>query len=199
MPQKLQNWNIVILVLGLSILLYASFLFFIGFTEDGVRACIASSAKISFSFFCMAFADSSLYYVWKAPLSKWLLANRKYLGITFAISHLLHLGFLLILQQVFHPVFDLAANTSLFAGGVAYLFAVFMLITSFDRFAKLLSPQQWKWLHTIGGYWIWSIFLSTYSKRVLKGEWLILPMVVVLAIVLGLRVYKLFGERIRKK
>lgn len=188
------NWNIVKLVLGLSILLYASFFIFLGFTEDGIRACIASSAKISFTFFCLAFSASAVHQIVQNSFSYWWLVNRKYFGIIFAISHLLHLAFLLVLQQVFHPVFTLAADTSLMAGGIAYFFLVLMLLTSFNTFSKYLSPLQWKWLHTIGGYWIWGIFLSTYSKRVMKGEYDILPFVIVLALVLGLRIYRLFSK-----
>ncbi len=185
-------WSIVKLAIGLSLLLYASFYYFIGFNEEGVRACIAASAKISFTFFCMAFAASGAHQLFKNSFSFWWLMNRKYLGITFAISHLFHLFFLIGLQWFFHPVFTLAADTSLMAGGIAYFFLVLMLLTSFETFSRYLSNKQWKILHTLGGYWIWMIFLSTYSKRVLRGEYDILPFMITLIIVLVLRIWKKF-------
>ena len=54
--------------------------------------------------------------------------NRKFIGVTFAIIHLIHLGLLVLLQVKFHPVFELAAFSSLLAGGGAYIFAGLMFI-----------------------------------------------------------------------
>lgn len=184
------DWDVVKLAVGLPILLYAAFFFFIGFNEDGTRAAIAWSAKISFTLFCLAFAASAAHLRIRNSLSFWWLMNRKYLGISFAINHLIHLGFLVLLQQVFHPVFDLADNTSLLAGGLAYLFVVLMLLTSFEAFSKQLSQKNWKRLHTVGSYWIWIIFMSTYFKRVQNIGVQYLPFVLVLILVLLLRIFK---------
>ena len=184
------DWQVVKLAVGLPFLLYAAFFFFIGFNEDGTRAAIAWSAKISFTLFCLAFAASAAHLRIRNSLSFWWLMNRKYLGISFAINHLIHLGFLVLLQQVFHPVFDLAASTSLLAGGLAYFFVVLMLLTSFETFSKHLSLKNWKLLHTIGGYWIWIIFMSTYFKKVKNVGVEYLPFVLVLILVLLLRVFK---------
>ncbi|MGB1243383.1 MAG: hypothetical protein ACPG49_12720, partial [Chitinophagales bacterium] len=129
---------------------------------------------------------SSLHDLSKNRFSIWLLANRRYIGISFAIVHLIHLKFLWTLQHFFHPVFDLAAQTSLLAGGIAYLFVVLMLLTSFPMFAAYLSTRQWKILHTIGGFWIWSIFMSSYTKRALT-EYEHIPLVVILLLIIVLR------------
>lgn len=184
------DWDVVKLAVGLPTLLYVTFFFFIGFNEDGTRAAIAWSAKISFILFCLAFAASAAHLRIRNSLSFWWLMNRKYFGISFAINHLLHLGFLVLLQQVFHPVFDLAAGTSLMAGGMAYLFVVLMLLTSFEAFSKHLSRKNWKLLHTVGGYWIWMIFMSTYLKKVegVGGEFF--PFVLILILILLLRIFK---------
>jgi len=181
------EWNLVKLAVGLPILLYAAFFFFIGFNEEGNRAAIAWSTKVSFSLFCMAFSASAAHKLLKNSLSFWWLMNRRYFGISFAINHLIHLGFLVLLQQVFHPVFDLADGISLLAGGLAYLFVVVLLLTSFETFAKYLSRKNWKLLHTIGGYWIWIIFLSTYAKRVQNVGVAFLPFVLILIMVLVIR------------
>lgn len=92
-----------------------------------------------------------------------------------------------MLQQVFHPVFTLAASTSLMAGGMAYVFVVLMLLTSFETFSKYLSRKNWKLLHTIGGYWIWVVFLSTYAKRVQSIGATFLPFVLILIVILIIR------------
>lgn len=199
MPQQesrgIWEWDLVKLTVGLPILLYGAFFFFLGFNEAGNRAAIAWSTKISFTLFCLAFAASAAHPLIKNSLSFWWLMNRKYFGIAFAINHLLHLGFLILLQQVFHPVFTLAAGTSLFAGGMAYFFVVTMLLTSFESFSKYLSRKNWKRLHTVGGYWIWTIFLSTYSNKVKEVGWSFLPFVLILFLVLGIRLIKIYNDR----
>lgn len=183
------EWDLVKLAVGLPILLYAAFFFIIGFNEEGTRAAIAWSTKISFGLFCMAFSASSAHKLLKNSLSFWWLMNRRYFGISFAINHLIHLGFLVLLQQVFHPVFNLAASTSLMAGGLAYFFVVLMLLTSFATFSKYLSRKNWKLLHTFGGYWIWMIFMSTYAKKVQNVGVTFLPFVLLLIMVLVIRLW----------
>ncbi len=171
----LWHWRIVQLTVGLSVLCFAAFYLLGGFTEESTRQCIRLSAKVSVVLFSMAFAASAVQGLLRNSLTFWWRMNRKYLGISFAIVHLLHLAFLVLLQQCFHPVFTLAKTTSLFAGGMAYLFVVLMLLTSFERFSKYLSKKSWKLLHTVGGWWIWAIFASSYFKRVLHGEMEYLP------------------------
>lgn len=184
------EWDLVKYVVLFSIGLYTAFFVRGGFTEDSTRLAIAWSAKISFTLFCMAFAASALHKQMKNSFSFWWLMNRKYFGISFAINHLIHLGFLVILQQVFHPVFTSADTTSLMAGGMAYVFVTLMLLTSFETFAKYLSRKNWKLLHTIGGYWIWVIFLSTYVKKVQNVGVAFLPFVLILLTVFALRIFK---------
>lgn len=181
------EWDVVKLAVGLPILLYTTFFLFLGFNEMGNRAAIAWSTKISFSLFCLAFSATAAHKFLKNSFSFWWLMNRRYFGISFAINHLLHLAFLVLLQQQFHPVFDLAANTSLLAGGMAYFFTVVMLLTSFDFFKNYLNRKNWKLLHTIGGYWIWAIFMSTYFKKVKNVGVEFLPFVLILIAVLLLR------------
>lgn len=91
--------------------------------------------------------------------------NRKYLGISFAIIHLVHLGFIIWLQLSFNPIFSQADLVSLLGGGIAYFFVVVMLLTSFESFSKHLSKLQWKRLHTIGGYWISVVFFIQYFGK----------------------------------
>lgn len=188
------RWQLVRTIMGLSGLLFIAFLLLCGLTEDGIRCCIAWSAKISINLFCMAFSASAVHRLLQNSFSYWWFFNRKYFGISFALMHLLHLGFLFILQQVFHPVFTLADPVSIFGGGMAYVFLTLMLLTSFERFAKRISTKHWKWLHLIGGYWIWGIFMSTYSKALIRGE-AKGGFVAILVVVLGLRIWNEIGKR----
>ncbi|MFK7903997.1 MAG: hypothetical protein AB8B69_02685 [Chitinophagales bacterium] len=190
----MQKWNLVKTVVGLSSLLFLLFFVVMGFNEEATRAAIQWSARISFGLFCSAFAASSLHQLLQTKWTRYLLINRRHVGISFGLIHLIHLGFLLLLQYAFHPVFDLAANASIAAGGTAYLFIVLMLLTSFPKFSKYLTPFQWKALHTIGGYWVWVIFMSSYLKRSMT-EYIHIPLVVILLTILFLRIWALITRR----
>lgn len=186
----IRDWALVRLIIAGSIGLFTAFLFFEGFTEAGIRLIISWSAKIGLTCFCIAFGASAFHRWQQNSFSFWVFRNRKYWGISFAILHLLHLAALGILQMVFHPVFELAESTSLLAGGLAYLFVVLMLLTSFKLFAAMLSPKTWKLLHTIGGYWIMVIFISSYTKRALNQEYWALIFLGMIGLVLIGRVWK---------
>lgn len=192
--QGIWAWDIVKYVVGLSLILFVGLYLVYGFTEEGTRQSIRWSARISFVLFNLAFATSALHLFLKRSFTWWLRMNRKFIGISFALLHLIHLVFLMVLQFCYHPVFDLAAGTSLIGGGIAYFFVLTMLLTSFDNIKKNISPYSWKLIHTVGGYWIWTIFLTTYLKRAYSepAHWILVG---ILSMVFLLRMITLFKNR----
>ena len=189
----LWNWRLVQVIVGSSVLYFLFWFLLNEFNEDTTRHAIALSARIAATLFCLAFGASAIHFFVKKYFSWWLQMNRKYIGISFAILHLIHLTFLFILQQNFHPVFDQAKTISLLGGGLAYLFVVLMLATSFPIFAKYLSKKQWTILHTVGGYWIWYIFIRSYVRKAMN-EYEYIPLVVLLIAVLLIRILKLIKK-----
>ncbi len=192
----MRSWNIVKYTVGISLLLFITIFLFFGFTEEANRINIRLSARISATFFAFAFMALALQHFVKGEFTFWLLANRKFVGVTFAIVHLIHLCLLGILHLNFHPIFEVAATSSIVGGGIAYFFLVLMLFTSFEQFSKYLSSMHWKLLHTVGGYWIWSIFTISYWKR-MDTESEYIPMFLLFAIVLLLRISKIISRIIR--
>ena len=182
------GWDIVKLIIVGSVMFFGWILFAYGFTEDGTREAIRWTARISVVLFSLAFAASGIHRLIQNSLSFWLLMNRKYLGISFAIIHLIHLFYLVVLQYNFHPVFEKAKTISLIGGGMAYFFLILMLLTSFERFSKFLTKRQWKILHTVGGYWILYIFLRSYWKRALT-EYEYYPLAIMLVLVIIIRLW----------
>lgn len=187
-------WDIVKVITIFSTVLILSVFYLKGFNEESNRIAIRLTARISGILFCLAFGASAFHAWFKSSFSWWIFMNRKFWGISFAILHLVHLAFLVLLQQYFHPVFDRAAISSLMSGGLVYLFLVLMLLTSFPLFAKKLSSRNWKILHTAGGYWIWLIFMISYVKRVIRGSNEYIPLVFLFAVILLLRIWKLWKK-----
>jgi len=183
---KLQKWLVVDLaaaVIGAS-LMYAFTRY--GWSDEGLRAAIRVTARSSFLLFLAAFSASALAVALPSDFTRWQLLNRRYLGISFAISHLIH-GAAIVTLAVRTGGGSLTARVvGLIGAGVIYGFILFMLATSFDKTAAWVGPRVWKTVHTIGSYLIFLTFLATYA-RLVSGSRIYLVQILLLLAVLGLR------------
>ncbi|MFC4309935.1 hypothetical protein ACFPN2_12665 [Steroidobacter flavus] len=59
--------------------------------DDGVRGIVRATARSSFALFALAATASAVYYFWPNPWTRWQLRNRRYLGVSFALSLAIHL------------------------------------------------------------------------------------------------------------
>lgn len=180
---RLRGWAITGWVTAGLLVLNALLLLAYGWNEEGIRVVVRSTARSSIVLFALAFGASSLYRLAPARATGWLLRNRRYVGVSFALSHFLHADALIALARV-SPRFvneELSAVT-LVGGGLAYVFIAAMAITSTDRTAAWLTPRNWKRLHTVGGYYVWIIFAQSYIPRALMEPAYIPAAVLVVAI-----------------
>ncbi len=158
--------------------------------KETISVLIRSTAQFSFLLFMLTFSTSSLYYFWKNRFTKWLLINRRYIGVPFAVSHYLHL--LAILLMTFYNSFNVFEDRGLFAtigGGIGYAFITIMTITSFDSTRNLLSPKNWKRIHTVGSYFIWIIFAKSYLPEITNNPKAAIFSLILIAVIL-LRILK---------
>ncbi|MDJ0650455.1 MAG: hypothetical protein QNJ60_17310 [Xenococcaceae cyanobacterium MO_188.B19] len=88
--KNFQGWNLVknsaIIIISLLILI----LIFHGINEQSMRIAIRLTARISCILFLLAFSASSLRRIKSNKLTQWLLRNRRYLGLSMAVSHGFH-------------------------------------------------------------------------------------------------------------
>ena len=181
----LAGWPIVGWSALVVALLCAFAYLFAGGGEFGWRAAIRLSAKTSLALFTAAFVASSVRVLWPNELTRWLLANRRYVGVSFAASHFIHLFAILALLWV-APGFEIE-TTTLIGGGLAYVFLAAMAATSFDRSAAWLGARRWRLLHKTGMYYCWFIFFISYLPRMLVESPLYAPFVAALLGGIGLR------------
>jgi hypothetical protein len=155
---------------------------------DQVRGVIRITARTSVALFLLAFTASSLWQLWPNAWTRWQRQNRRYLGVSFAASHGIHLAALVALYRIAPAelLYDGIAITLIF-GGLAYVFIAAMTLTSFDRTAAAIGPRAWKILHTVGSYYIWLIFLNSYATRAMT-EAAYVPIATALVGALGLRI-----------
>ena len=94
------GWPLVALAATGVALMVAAILGVRGVGEEGVRACVRATARSSALLFLGAFVASMLRRRWRNPFTGWLIRNRRYLGVSFAASHAIHLGALVALLQL---------------------------------------------------------------------------------------------------
>jgi methionine sulfoxide reductase heme-binding subunit len=144
----------------------AAILAIVGTGPDGIRVLIRATARTSVVLFTAAFVASSLARTAPGPASRWLLANRRYVGVSFAVSHLAHfLAILALAGWSFSRMARDAAPLVAVLGGVGYLFVIAMTATSFDRTAAWLGARRWRRLHTTGLYYLWVVFFASFAPR----------------------------------
>jgi methionine sulfoxide reductase heme-binding subunit len=134
-----------------------------GAGEDGWRVVIRATARTSLVLFTAAYVASSLRALRRGAATKWLLANRRSVGLSYAVSHTLHLGAIGALSRVAAD-FEPATMTVVF-GGIAYVFLYAMALTSSDRAVVAMGTANWRRLHRAGMHYNWFIFAQSYLRR----------------------------------
>ena len=149
---RFEGWPLVgWAALGLTAM-SAAVLLAAGTDEAGLRMLIRATARSSVVVFVLAFSASSLRRLWRGDATAWLLRNRRQLGVSFALSHFVHLAAILEASLRF-PGFRAEVQwLTIVFGGLAYVFIAAMAATSFDRSAAWLGPRRWRQLHLLGSW-----------------------------------------------
>jgi sulfoxide reductase heme-binding subunit YedZ len=160
------GWPLVGWSAGIIAAMVTAIIALFGWNEYAVRLVLRATARVSLILFTSAFIASPLHRRWPNLLSSWLLGNRRYLGVSFAVSHYFHLAAIITLARLAPEGFrrDVDAFALVF-GGLAYVLLTAMTLTSFDRTAAWIGPRAWRILHTTGVYYIWLIFFISYLPR----------------------------------
>lgn len=118
---------------------------------------ILHSVRCALPLFVLAFVASSLATLWPSRGTRWLLSNRRYVGLAFAFGMAWHFTFVAYLIIRFGNKLN-ALATALDLIGFALL--LLMTLTSFRWGARRLGAANWRRLHKTGVYVIW--FVATY-------------------------------------
>ena len=156
-----------------------------GADAAGWALVVRATARTSLVLFLAAYVASSLRALWRSDFSKWLLKNRRYVGLSFAVSHTLHLGAIVTLARV-SPDFELAPS-ALILGGIAYVFMYLMALTSNDRAVAALGLANWRRLHRAGMHYNWFIFFQAFGRRAVMASPFYIPFALLLVGAAALR------------
>ena len=167
----MRGWKITLTIsLGLTALTSLQLVIW-GYGEEGIRVWVRSTARSSVVLFALAFTASSLRSLWRSDVSRWLLTNRRYLGVSYAVSHFLHAIALVALLAASSEFAESLEPITLVGGGLAYLFTAAMALTSSDAAVAALGRRSWRRLHLVGGWTIWIIFAQIYLPRAATDPW----------------------------
>jgi methionine sulfoxide reductase heme-binding subunit len=108
-------------------------------------------------FLLVAFAASSLAILWPNRVTRWILANRRYIGLAFAFGMGWHFAFVAYYMATFG---NQLSPSDLTVDIIGLCVLVAMTLTSFRPVARQLSPANWRRLHKAGIYTVWA--LPTY-------------------------------------
>lgn len=164
----LEGWRLVGLAVAAIAAACLGAVWWTGGSLDGVRFVTRLTARTSAVLFCLAFSASALHALAPGAWTAWQRRNRRYLGLSFAGSHALHALAIAAYADLYPAMFNAFATPRAYIfGGLGYAFVLAMAATSFDRTAAMLGPRAWRNLHTAGAYYLWLIFLATFSMRAL--------------------------------
>lgn len=153
--RSLERW----LVLGAAALALAVEVY----VSADLRALLRATARTSALWFVLAFVARPLVVLGVARPGKWLLRNRRHLGLAMAISHGGHLVAIAALARAEGQLFwDRVATTTLVGGGFGYVMLALMVATSWNGAQRWLGRRRWRALHLTGMWTFWVIFTASY-------------------------------------
>jgi DMSO/TMAO reductase YedYZ heme-binding membrane subunit len=163
-----------------------------GTGADGLHAMLRESGRISALIFLLVFVARPAHQLVGKSWSRRLLENRRYIGISFAAAHTVHLYVILWLWRTVPE--EVFAWVTIIVGGTGFLLMYLMLITSFDVPAKAIGSKAWRRLHKTGLYWIGFIFAFDFfalpAEELLSAHYLPYSIAMAIAIALRLAAWK---------
>lgn len=162
----LTRWTLFGVVAALILAMAALILAFTPDVVAGVRSVIRATARTSFVLFLAAFTASSLVALVPNGFTRGLMRERRYVGLSFAFSHLVHLVAIVsygVLSPEFWPSRSALTNAP---GTAGYAFILLLTVTSFRAVSRRMTPAAWKRLHTLGMWVIAAVFGYSFFKRI---------------------------------
>jgi len=163
--KAINGWRLFWLITGpISIAIIIGMLGVDLSSGEGVSSMIQLSVRCAVPWLYLAFAAPSIQVLFPGTLSRWLLRNRKIMGLCFAAAMAWQLLFILWLVTVYSDYYvdEVYVLRDVIEGVLGYLFLIAMTLTSFRFARKHLQPRQWKLLHKSGIYFLWAYAFSVY-------------------------------------
>jgi hypothetical protein len=163
--KAINDWNLLWFIAGpISIAILMTMARTDLHSGEGISSLIQFSVRCAIPWLYLAFAASSIQVLFPGSLSRWLLRNRKIIGLAFAAAMAWQLFFIVWLVTVHSDYYiqEVYVLRDVFEGILGYFFLISMTLTSFRIGRQRLTARQWKYLHKIGIYSLWIYAFSVY-------------------------------------
>jgi len=172
---RYHGWSLFSLLSVLVLLITGAILLLNPDLVEATRSAIRATARTSFVLFLAAFLASAFAVLVPSPLSKSLVRERRFIGLAFAFSHLVHAVLIYSYGQLNPEFWPGRTTVGNIPGSLGYLFIVLMALTSFKTPAKMIGPKAWKALHVTGMWVLAAVFTYSNFKRIPMSAWYVLP------------------------
>ena len=159
------NWNLFFLIsLPISAFMFVPLLSFESITGAEISEMISFSVRWAVPFIYLVIAISSLQILFPNTFTRWLMRNRKYIGLVFAVAMAWQGLFIFIMSYYFHDYYfsEVYYFRDEIEGSIGYIFLMAMVLTSFKFGSKMVSSSQWRIIHKTGVYFLWAYPFSVY-------------------------------------
>lgn len=163
--KAINGWNLFWLVsIPMSIIMIVAIMGTDMSAAPGVSHMIGFSVRWAVPFIYLVVAASALPVLFPGTFSTWLLRNRKYIGMCFAVAMAWQGAFIFMMSNFFRDYYyeEIYFLRDELEGSTGYIFLTAMVLTSFQFARRHLSPRQWKLLHRSGTYFLWAYPFSVY-------------------------------------
>jgi DMSO/TMAO reductase YedYZ heme-binding membrane subunit len=169
----LNGWPFFGLVAGLTFAAMVAGYVLIGIaTPEAAVNMIRLSVQLASPWVFLAFVATPMTQLFPGNLSKWLLRNRRYLGLSFAAGfgwQAVFIGVLLALHNAYYWE-ELHNDIDLFLRMASYVFLLAMTVTSFFPVRRKMRPEHWGWLHLVGIWYFWAAIWASYAPMALSSD-----------------------------
>jgi sulfoxide reductase heme-binding subunit YedZ len=120
----------------------------------------------------LAFVARPMTQLFPGNLSKWLLRNRRYFGLSFAAGfgwQAVFIGVLLALHSGYYWE-ELHSDIDLLLRMASYVLLFALTITSFFPVRRKMRPEHWRWLHLVGIWYFWAAIWVSYAPMALSSN-----------------------------
>ncbi len=161
----LNGWPLLYCIVGINSLAVIAYMP----TQDlsgpvGVSEMIQMTVRCSVPLLFLAFATSSMKVLFPSNVTRWLLRNRRYVGLSYAAAMGWQLFFILWMWMGHWDYYtdEVYLLEDIVFQAPGYLFIFAMTITSFLPVRRRMSSTLWRVLHKTGIYFLWFTVVSTY-------------------------------------
>jgi len=163
--KALNDWNLFLLVMTPTSILIGMQMASVDLSvPEDVKSMIRVSVLFSVPWLYLAFATSSIQKLFPGVISRYLVRNRRSIGLCFSGGMAWQLLF--ILWLIIGHTDDYLGNPNsipnLMTQIPGYLLLIAMTVTSFMPVRRKMDAKHWRMLHTVGIYFLWGTVWSTY-------------------------------------